>query len=275
MSTPSSEAGVLQPGQQFGRYQIIRRLGAGGMGAVYLATDTRLRRNVALKVCMVAANAEASDRFRREAQAAAALRHTNLCPVYDFDVHDGIAFITMAHIDGPSLEKWLQTHPLDFRSAALLVRKLAMAMQAAHEGGVIHRDLKPLNIGIDGKGEPVILDFGLARLMDAQTKKTQQGAIFGTLAYMSPEQAGGETDAIGPATDIFTLGGCEFIEPPCLPIPRRGVNLQNPSSVSGPWLRAFCRKPANSALRVLLALCAGNLCRFRRQDFGGTQTLRT
>ncbi len=83
-------------------------------------------------------------------------------------------------------------------------------------------------------------------------------------------------DASAQAADgTHTLGGCEFIEPPCLPIPRRGVNLQNPSSVSGPWLRAFCRKPANSALRVLLALCAGNLCRFRRQDFGGTQTLRT
>ncbi len=174
MSAPSFDA--LRLPEQFGRYRIIRPLGQGGMGAVYLAHDTRLERKVALKVCTLVEDPKALDRFRREAQTAAALRHPNLCPLYDYDIHDDVAFITMAFIDGLPLHKWVADHPLLSSGAALLVRKLALAMQAAHDSGVIHRDLKPSNIAMDFRGEPVILDFGLARLMDARTQRTLQGA---------------------------------------------------------------------------------------------------
>ncbi len=173
-SDPPVPAPLTLP-EQFGRYRILRPLGQGGMGAVYLARDTRLDRDVALKVCTLVENPKALERFRREAKAAAALRHPNLCPLYDYDVHDGIAFITMAFIDGPSLNKWIAGHPLDMRGIGKLMYKLALAMQAAHDGGVIHRDLKPGNIVMDSKGEPIVLDFGLALLTDC----ANQGDAYG------------------------------------------------------------------------------------------------
>src|SRR5262249_5915335 len=141
-----------------------------------------------------------------EAKAAAALSHPNLCPVYDYDVHDGIAFITMRFIDGLPLNTWVQANPLDVRAAALLVRKLALAMQAAHEGGVIHRDLKPGNVAMDRKGEPIILDFGLARFGDEESHRSRDGGFVGTVTHMAPEQARGDRKAIGPATDVYALG---------------------------------------------------------------------
>jgi serine/threonine protein kinase len=206
MSPQGSTVPVLPP--EFGPYRIIRPLGKGGMGAVYLARDTRLDRDVALKVCTVADNAQAMERFRREARAAAGLSHANLCPVYEFDVRDGIAYITMAYIEGPTLNAWVaQRGGLSAREAAVLVAKLALAMKAAHEQGVIHRDLKPQNVAINKKGEPVILDFGLAKFTDEGAPKlTKYGAILGTPSYMAPEQVSGDTAAIGPACDIYSLG---------------------------------------------------------------------
>jgi serine/threonine protein kinase len=193
---------------QFGPYRIVRPLGKGGMGAVYLARDTRLDRDVALKVCTLADNATALERFRREARAAASLSHQHLCPVYEFDVRDGIAYLTMAYVEGPTLSTWAAKRGgLSQRDAARLVAKLALAMQVAHDGGVVHRDLKPANVIINQKGEPVILDFGLARQMeDARTRLTQVGAIYGTPSYMAPEQAGGDPELIGPASDVYSLG---------------------------------------------------------------------
>ena len=190
-----------------GRYEIIKQLGSGGMGAVWLASDTRLNRKVALKVCKAATTREAQERFRREAQAAAALSNPNLCPIYDFDEHDGIAYIAMAFIEGSSLGEWAERRTPDQRQVALMVAKLALAMQEAHEAGVIHRDLKPDNVAINKKGEPIVLDFGLARqLDDPRTRLTQQGAIYGTPSYMSPEQAGGDPTTINHAADIYSLG---------------------------------------------------------------------
>jgi serine/threonine protein kinase len=193
---------------QFGPYRIVRPLGKGGMGAVYLAHDTRLDRDVALKVCTLADNATALERFRREAKAAAALSHQHLCPVYEFDVRDGIAYLTMAYVEGPTLSAWAAKRGgLSQRDAARLVAKLALAMQVAHDAGVVHRDLKPSNVVINQKGEPVILDFGLARQMDdTGTRLTQVGAIYGTPAYMAPEQAGGDPELVGPSSDIYSLG---------------------------------------------------------------------
>src|SRR5947209_3148571 len=142
MSTPASSAAQLREGQEFGPYRVGPRLGGGGMGEVYRAVDTRLNRTVALKVCTIADSEYARKRFRREAEAAAALRHANICPVYEFDVRDGVAYLAMAFIEGKDLSKWVAEHPHSPHDVARLVRKLALAMQAAHEAGVIHRDLK-------------------------------------------------------------------------------------------------------------------------------------
>lgn len=193
--------------EEFGPYRIAKRLGQGGMGTVYLATDTRLNRRVALKVCHLEST-QALERFRREAQAAAALRHPNLCPIYDCDVRDGLPYFTMAFIEGPTLDKWLSKRGgVTQREAVALIRKLALAMEAAHKAGVIHRDLKPANVVLDKGGEPIILDFGLARQGSGKEQRlTQAGAILGTPSYMAPEQVSGEVEAMGPASDIYSLG---------------------------------------------------------------------
>jgi formylglycine-generating enzyme required for sulfatase activity len=192
--------------ERFGPYHIVQRLGKGGMGTVYLARDTRLDRPVALKVCHLSNQPQALERFRREAKAAAALRHPNLCPVYEYDVRDGIPYLVMAYIEGPTLAERLgERGPLPQREAALLVRQLALAMHEAHSHGVIHRDLKPSNVAIDERGQPVILDFGLAR-QGAGARLTHTGATLGTPDYMAPEQVRGDTAAIGPACDVYSLG---------------------------------------------------------------------
>src|SRR4051794_30138024 len=157
MAQPSDDLAAGTLPEQFGPYRIVRRLGKGGMGTVYLARDTRLDRDVALKVCHVGDSPQALARFRREAHAAAALRHPNLCPVYECDVLGGITYLTMACIQGPTLGDWLsQRGPVSQRQIAVLVLKMALALAEAHRHGVIHRDLKPANVAIE-RGEPVIL----------------------------------------------------------------------------------------------------------------------
>ena len=206
--SPSDSGTVphLRKGQQLGPFLIEKMLGQGGMGAVYKARDPRLNRHVALKVCTIPDNPAAVERFRREAQAAASLRHTNLCPVHEFDVRDGIAYIAMSFIEGPNLGQWVRDHPLDQRRAARLVAQLARAMQEVHRAGIIHRDLKPGNVAIDKNGRPVILDFGLARqLDDPRSRLTQVGGAMGTPAYMAPEQVENAT-AAGQAADVYSLG---------------------------------------------------------------------
>src|SRR5688572_4462347 len=128
----------------------------------------------------------------------ASLRQANLCPVHDFDVRDGVPYFTMAYIERPTLDKWVaDCNGLSQRDAALLVRKLALALQAAHDAGVIHRDLKPGNIAMD-KTEPIVLDFGLAHQESAEEKRlTKSGAILGTPSYMAPEQVEGKLEAMG------------------------------------------------------------------------------
>jgi tRNA A-37 threonylcarbamoyl transferase component Bud32 len=218
--------------QQFGRYQVLRQIGQGGMGAVFLAHDSVLGRNIALKVPYFSTTDDrlARDRFQREARAAATLRHPNICPVYDIGEIDEIPFLTMAFIDGRPLaarripaedriESPAEVAPLvcasvssvnhdrSHRLVVVLVRKLARALQHAHAHGVVHRDLKPSNILLDRDGEPVIVDFGLAMFADLQNVSlTQRGAILGTPAYMSPEQAMADHTNIGPASDIYSLG---------------------------------------------------------------------
>jgi predicted Ser/Thr protein kinase len=193
-----------------GRYQVVRKLGRGGMGSVYLVRDTRLDRPVALKVPRFDGDddPEVRERFYREARAVSGLHHPNICPVYDVGEIDGVPYLTMAYIEGEPLSQRLAAGPLPSPAeAAALVRKLARALEAAHGHKVIHRDLKPANVMIGADGEPVVMDFGLARRADrGDVRLTQTGALMGTPAYMSPEQAGSDPAAVGPASDVYSLG---------------------------------------------------------------------
>ena len=196
---------------EFGRYRLLRLLGEGGMGTVYLAHDLQLRREVALKVPKFASssNRETLDRFYREARVAATLRHPNLCPIFDVGEHQETPYLTMAYIEGRPLSELVSATaaPLDEREVVRIIGAVAGALQAAHSKGVIHRDLKPGNILLDAQHEPIVTDFGLARSFTRNEERlTEVGGIVGTPEYMSPEQALGEPDAIGPAADIYSLG---------------------------------------------------------------------
>lgn len=206
-TTPDAAAGV----ERIGRYRIVRQLGAGAMGVVYLAVDEELQRQVALKVPKPELDRDGglTERFLREARAAATLNHPNICAVYDIGEAAGVRYITMAYIDGKPLQQITRggrQHPE--RQAALLIRKLALALQVAHDNGVVHRDLKPANILLDQKHDPVIMDFGLALLTNRQedARLTKSGVIVGSPAYMSPEQVSGDPNAVGPSSDIYSLG---------------------------------------------------------------------
>lgn len=196
--------------EQFGRYRRIKKLGRGGMGSVYLVEDTFLERRVALKVPHFAENddPEILKRFRREALAAATLEHPNLCPIYDVGEIDGIHYLTMAYIEGQPLADLLKHGDLlPIPEAVALVRKLAMALGEAHRRGIIHRDLKASNIMINCRGEPIVMDFGLARRSKSEdVRLTRSGAVLGTPAYMPPEQVIGDVHAMGPGCDIYSLG---------------------------------------------------------------------
>ena len=189
-------------------YQVQGVLGHGGMGIVYRALDTRLQRTVALKMLLAGAYARPAERerFLREGEAAAGLRHPNIVQVFDVGEHDGRPYFTMEFLEGGSLAQQLSGAPLPARPAAELLATLASAMQAAHRGGIIHRDLKPSNILLTADGTPKVADFGLARRQAGGAGLTVSGAPLGTPSYMAPEQARGETHSIGPAADVYSLG---------------------------------------------------------------------
>jgi len=203
-------AEALALGTLFGRYRIERVLGSGGMGVVYLAEDLRLGRQVALKIPKFDADGKLHliERFRREARAMASVQHRNLCPIIDFDVQDGNHYLTMAYITGETLSQIIKNgSSFTTFQVSEWIRKLAQALDAAHKAGVVHRDLKPANVIIDSSGEPILMDFGLAWMAhETDARVTLAGAIIGTPAYMSPEQAECEPDRVGAATDIYSLG---------------------------------------------------------------------
>lgn len=196
--------------QIMGRFEIVEVLGEGAFGTVYRARDPQLDREVALKVprAGVLETQEDVERFLREARAAATLRHANICPIYDFGKIEGDDFIVMAYIEGQSLSTVLSNNKqIPSRKIAVSIRKIALALGEAHKHGVVHRDLKPSNIMIDKRGEPVVMDFGLARrVSDDDSKLTHSGAIVGTPAYMPPEQARGMSKEVGPRSDVYSLG---------------------------------------------------------------------
>jgi len=198
------------PGDTFGRYRITKTLGEGAMGSVYLAHDTQLNRKVALKIPKFdKSEAKHIERFLREARSAATLTHPNICPVFDVGEIDGTYFMTMAYIQGHTLQDFVNPDkPQRDRNVAHTVRKVALALHEAHRNGLVHRDVKPSNVMIDQRNEPIIMDFGLARQIDENddARLTRDGAILGSPAYMSPEQVEGKADKLGPGSDIYSLG---------------------------------------------------------------------
>jgi len=192
-------------GQTISHYKILAKLGEGGMGVVYKAEDTKLKRIVALKfLSAITLGGEDKNRFLREAQAAAALNHPNICTIYAIDEADGQMFIAMEFIEGRSLREMIEAGPLKIDEAIKFAMQIADGLQAAHEKGITHRDIKSANIMITEKNQVKIMDFGLAKLARGGTMLTKEGMTLGTVAYMSPEQARGEV--VDHRTDIWSLG---------------------------------------------------------------------
>ena len=199
---------------RFGNYEILQWLGAGGMGEVYRAKDTRLDREVAIKTLLLehCSQPDALARFDQEARAACALNHPNIVTIYELGQANGTHYIAMELLHGETVRELLGSGPIPFRKAVAIAAQIADALAKAHEIGIVHRDLKPENLMVSGEGAAKVLDFGLAKLRganhapdsDATTSITEHGTIMGTVGYMSPEQAtGGEVDF---RSDQFSFG---------------------------------------------------------------------
>jgi len=194
--------------RSFGDYELLSEIARGGMGVVYRARHRRLNRVVALKMILSGPLADRSTirRFQTEAESAARIDHSGIVAVHEIGELDGVHYYTMPLIDGRSLAERLASEPIEPEEAAKLVKKIASAVAHAHSRQVVHRDLKPANILIDENGEPRITDFGLAKRLDDGPELTATGQIVGTLQYMAPEQARGESHRIGKPADIYALG---------------------------------------------------------------------
>jgi serine/threonine protein kinase len=218
---------TIPSGIKLGHYEIRSQIGAGGMGEVYLAEDTRLHRKVALKVLPsdlasnLASHKDRMRRFEQEATAAAALNHPNIAHIYEIGEQDGTSFIAMEFIDGQTLRTLIHHQQTDFSKLLRHLQHVAEGLAKAHAAGIVHRDLKPDNIMITCDGHAKILDFGLAKLIEQRPmsdsdssevatavmpQHSSPGTVMGTVGYMSPEQAQGKTKEIDQRSDIFSFG---------------------------------------------------------------------
>jgi len=228
MAEAAADVSELSIGQvrYFGDYELLEEIARGGMGVVYKARQASLNRVVAVKMILagqLASEAEVK-RFRTEAEAAAQLQHPNIVAIHEVGEHQGQNYFSMDFVAGMSLAARLGDEPLAIGEAARLMKTIAEAVHFAHGRGVVHRDLKPANVLLDEFGQPRITDFGLAKRLDRGDQLTASGAMLGTPDYMSPEQAAGRHDLIGPAGDVFSLGAMLY-EMITGGVPFRGSNL--------------------------------------------------
>jgi serine/threonine protein kinase len=254
------EVGILGP------YRIVKQLGRGGMGAVYAAIDTRLNRRLALKVMLprYAADPAARERFLREARAAAQITHDNVVTVYEADERDGVPYIAMQFLQGYPLDEYLRKkgNP-SIPQVIRITREAAIGLAAAHKIGLVHRDVKPANLWLEAPhGRVKVLDFGLAKPLDAAVELTKSGAVVGTPAYMSPEQARGQK--VDPRSDLFSLGAVLYrlctgrlpFEGPTTmavlmalgnedPLPLRDLNPAVPAPLAALAHQLLSKKPAD------------------------------
>jgi serine/threonine protein kinase/WD40 repeat protein len=276
---PAPDGGVVAapPG-----YEVLGKLGHGGMGIVYQARQLKADRLVALKMILAGRYAEADQlaRFRTEAEAIARLQHPHVVQVFEVGEHNGLPFFSLEFCPGRSLDKKLAGTPLPPAEAAALVEKVARGVQAAHEAQVLHRDLKPANVLLAADGTPKVTDFGLAKKLDAQGV-TLPGVIMGTPSYMAPEQASGERAMLGPAVDVYALGAilyeCLTGRPPFRaatvldtlrqvvseePVPPRQLNAQVPRDLETICLKCLHKEAAKRyASAAALADDLGRFCR--------------
>src|SRR5437667_3261347 len=202
-------------GAKLGNYRILEKIGAGGQGTVYKATDTKLGRSVVIKVLPPELTAKEANlkRFEREARLASSLDHPNICTIFDLNDIEGVHFIAMQFVDGKNVRQLVSGRPLDLRSALSITIQVADALAAAHARGIVHRDIKAGNVMVTPAGQAKVLDFGLAKLMDSEgggpggihhTDLTEVGIPYGTATYAAPEQARGER--VDARADIFSTG---------------------------------------------------------------------
>ena len=193
---------------ELGDYELLEEIGRGGQGTVFRARQKSLNRTVALKVVNLGQSASKAHlkRFRREAEAVASLDHSGIVPIYEVGERDGSCYFSMKFVEGGQLDKVARHTPMSMRQAAELIAKVARTVHYAHEHGILHRDIKPGNILLDPKGEPLLTDFGLARLVEFESTITRTMEVMGTPSYMAPEQAVGNNAAVRSATDVYGLG---------------------------------------------------------------------
>ena len=205
---PANNGVIRDVLRYFGDYELTEEIARGGMGVVYKARQATLNRTVAVKMILagqLASQAEV-DRFYAEAQAAAALDHPNIVPIFEVGKHQEQHYFSMGYVAGESLAQRLAAGPFPPREAATIMREVALAVHYAHGQGVIHRDLKPANILFDSDGHPRVTDFGLAKHQSDASGLTVTGQVLGTPSYMPPEQISGSNGQIGPAADVYSLG---------------------------------------------------------------------